>query len=145
MASLCLQPPAPFDFRTPDEWPRWKRRFEQFRLASGLSTDDSEKQVSTLLYCMGEDAEDTLISTNVTADERKDYSAVLGKFDSFFKVRRNIIFERTKFNRRIQKEHESTEQFITSLYSLAETCDYGNLKEEMIRDCITVGIRDQAL
>ena len=35
--------------------------------------------------------------------------------------------------------------FITSLYSLSEHCDYGALREEMIRDRIVVGIRDAAL
>ena len=30
MASIRLAPPEPFDFSKPDEWPRWKRRFEQF-------------------------------------------------------------------------------------------------------------------
>ena len=39
---------------------------------------------------------------------------------------------------------ESVEQFITSLYTLAENCDYGDLKDQMIRDRIVVGIRDQA-
>ena len=125
--------------------PRWKRRFEQFRIASGLSTEGGQKQVSTLLYCMGEDAEDTLLSTGITSDEKKRYQTVVDKFDAFFKVRRNVIFERAKFNRRVQEENETIEQFITSLYSLAETCDYGNLTEEMIRDRIVVGIRDHAL
>jgi hypothetical protein len=94
---------------------------------------------------MGEDAEDTLASTHIPADDRKDYAAVLKKFDDFFKVRRNVIFERAKFNRRVQLDGESAEQFITSLYSLVETCEYGDLTEEMIRDRIVVGIRDQAL
>ena len=145
MASLRLQPPSAFNFRTPDEWPRWKKRFEQFRLASGLSVEAEEKQVSTLLYCMGEDADDTLTSTHITADERKQYQAVIAKLDGFFQVRRNVIFERARFNRRVQKEGESVEQFITSLYNLVETCDFGDLKNEMIRDRIVVGIRDQAL
>ena len=138
MASLRLQPPSAFNFRTPDEWPRWKKRFEQFRLASGLSVEAEEKQVSTLLYCMGEDADDTLTSTHITADEREEYASVIAKLDGFFQVRRNIIFERARFNRRVQKEGESVEQFITSLYNLVETCAFGDLKEEMIRDRIVV-------
>ena len=44
-----------------------------------------------------------------------------------------------------QGENESTEQFITSLYQLAESCEYGELKEEMIQDRIIVGIKDQGL
>ena len=37
------------------------------------------------------------------------------------------------------------EHFITSLYNLAENCNYGEMKAEMIRDCIVVGIHDRAL
>ena len=60
MASLRLEPPASFPFSRPDEWQHWKRRFEQFRLASGLSAEEDPRQVSALLYCMGDEAEDTL-------------------------------------------------------------------------------------
>lgn len=125
MDSIRLEPPAPFSFQTPDEWPCWKRWFQQFRLASGLSAAGGERQVSTLLYCMGETAEDTLNSTNIS-DDRKDFTKVLEKFDDLFKVRRNTIFERAHFNRRVQQENESVEEFITSLYSLAENCFYGD-------------------
>ena len=115
MTSLRLDPPAPFDFKQPDEWCRWQRRFEQFRLASGLSSEDEERQVCALLYCMGEGAEDTLVSTGISSEDRKKYQAVMAKFDTFFKVRKNVIFERARFNRRRQGENESIEQFITSL------------------------------
>ena len=60
MASLRLQPPASFDFKEPEAWQKWRGRFEQFRLASGLGAEGNEKQVSTLLYCMGDEAEETL-------------------------------------------------------------------------------------
>ena len=145
MAQLRLEPPAPFNFRTPDDWPRWRKRFEQFRVASGLANDDAVKQVNTLLYCLGEEAEGVLSSTNVTADERKVYDTVLEKLDGFFKVRRNVIFERARFNRRNQLGTESAEQYIMELYRLAESCNYGDFKDEMIRDRLVVGIRDAAL
>ena len=85
MAQIRLQPPDPFNFKTPDDWPRWRRRFEHFRVASGLAEEDAKKQISTLLYCLGEEADSVLTSTNATEDDRKDYDAILGKFDAFFK------------------------------------------------------------
>ena len=63
---IRLQPPEPFNFHNSDKWPRWKSRFQQFRDASGLSTESSSKQVSTFLYCLGEEAESVLASTGVT-------------------------------------------------------------------------------
>ena len=133
MANLRLQPPDPFNFRKPDEWGKWKRRYEQFRTASGLANEGETRQVSTLLYCMGEEAEDVLTSTGISDEDRKKYDAVMSKFDGFFKVRKNLIFERAKFNQRNQNEGETVEQYITALYHLVETCEYGDFKNEMLR------------
>ena len=68
MASLQLKPPVAFHFSKPEEWKKWKSRFEQFRLASGLSKASEERQVSSLLYCMGEDAADVLDTTDISGD-----------------------------------------------------------------------------
>ncbi|UYV83251.1 hypothetical protein LAZ67_23000294 [Cordylochernes scorpioides] len=54
----------------------------------------------------------------------------------------NVIYERAKFNRRSQGESEPVEEFITNLYVLAENCNYGILKEEMIRDRLVVGVKN---
>ena len=142
---IRLQPPEPFNFRNPDDWPRWRNRFQQFRDASGLSTETASKQVSTFLYCLGEEAESVLASTGITPDDRKDYSKVLEKVDGFFEVRKNIIYERARFNRRNQQSGETAEQYIMALYDLAQHCDYGEMKDEMIRDRLVVGIRDSSL
>ena len=37
----------------------------------------------------------------------------------------------------MQIDGESVEQYISVLYSLAENCDYGSWKDEMIRDVPT--------
>ena len=78
-------------------------------------------------------------------EDRENYETVKTKFDSHFVQRRNVIFERARFNRRRQEEGEPVESFITALYSLAEHCGYGNLHDEMIRDRIVVGIRNNSL
>ena len=143
--TASLSPPPPFPFDSPDQWPKWKRRFEQYRVAAGLLKEPEERQVSTLLYCLGEEAEDILMSTNISEDQRKQYVAVLSKFDGFFRVRKNVIIERAKFNRRSQLLDEPAEQFIASLYNLAADCNFGDLKDQLIRDRIVVGIRNQAL
>ena len=101
--------------------------------------------MSTLLYCLGEQAETVLASTNITEEQRKVYDTVIGKFDSFFKVTRNVIFEWARFNRCVQLEGESAEQFIVELYNLVEFCNYGELASEMIRDRLVVGIHNRHL
>ena len=81
-AGIHLQPPESFNFQTPDEWPRWRKRFEQFRIALGLGSKSEDQQVNTLLYCLGEESDDVLTSTGITDEERKSYKDVLSKFDT---------------------------------------------------------------
>ena len=65
-----------------------------------------------MFYCMGEEAGDVLSSTNITEANRKKYGQVVKKFDDFFKVRRNTVFERAKFNQHNQMEGKSVEQHL---------------------------------
>lgn len=62
-----------------------------------------EKQVSMLLYSMGEDANNTLASTDIVTVERKQYQSVIAKLNEYFQVQQNVIFEQVRFNHRIQK------------------------------------------
>ena len=103
----------------------WKRRYEQFHTASGLTSADKAHQVSTL-YCMDAKAEDVLTSTGISDEERKWHDAVMSKLNRFSKVQKNLIFETARFNQRNQSEEESIEQYITALYHLVETCEYGD-------------------
>ena len=145
MAQIRLQPPDPFNFGNPDDWSRWRQRFQQFREASGLSAEAATKQISTFLYCLGEEAESVLASTNATGADRRDFDCIIAKFDAYFQVRKNVIYERARFNRRNQQSGETAEQYIMALYALAKNCDYGGMTDEMIRDRLVVGIRDSAL
>ena len=138
MSGVQVAPPGPFNFRSPDEWPRWRRRYEQFQVASGLAAEVAVKQVTTFLYCLGEEAESVLAAMKTSKDDRKDYATIADKFDAFFNVRRNIIFERARFNRRNQQPGESAEQYIMALYTLAANCNYAALEDEMIRDRLVV-------
>ena len=52
-----------------------------------------EVQVSTLIYSMGDKAEDLLESFNLADEDAKDYSKVKSKFQGYFDKRRNTIYE----------------------------------------------------
>ena len=71
------------------------------RDASGLSTESEQRQISTLLYYLGKDADDILVLTNITEDEHKRYKDVMAKFDGHFKIHCNLILEPAKFNKRV--------------------------------------------
>ena len=90
---------------------------------------------------MGEEEDKVLSSITITEDERKVYTSVLEKFNALFEVRRNVIFEWTKFNRRDQAAGESGAVY----HQLLHPCEHGVLKEDMLHDHIVVEIRDKEL
>lgn len=142
MASYQIPALEKFDFSQPEEWPKWIRRFERFRQASGIASKTEESQVNTLVYSMGDKADDILHSFHLSEEDQKRYDTVKEKFEHYFVKRRNVIFERAKFNKRRQEESESVDDFITALFCLAEHCGYAGLHDEMVWDRIVVGIRD---
>lgn len=96
------------------------------------SAQTQAQQVSTLLHCLGEEAELVLASTHATEEEKADYREIS---DTFFKVQ-NVIFERARFNQRHQLVGES----VVELYKLAENCDYEDMGDEMIQDRLVMWI-----
>ena len=89
--------------------------------------------------------DDLLLSSDLSEADRKKYKPIKDKFDSHFVIKRNVIYERAKFNMRSQKEGEPVDSFITDLYVLAEFCNFGNLRDELIRDRLVVGILNEHL
>ena len=95
------------------------------------------------MYCLGDDAKGVLASTNIKDDDRRKYE-VMTKFDDYFKVRKNIMKGLSSIQE-TKKEGETADEYITVLYELIETCEYGTLKEDILRDRLVVGIRDKRM
>ena len=91
---------------------------------------------------MEHQAENIVTSLKLTQDELKKYDTVKAKLDSYFLIRRNIIFERSNFNTRVQLENETVDSFVTDLHCMAAHFQFGDIDDELIRDCLVVGFRD---
>ena len=63
----------------------------------------------------------------------------------FFIIKKNVIYERAGFNMRKPGTSETVDSFMTTLYTLAEHCNYGALHDELIRDRLVVGLTDVCL
>jgi hypothetical protein len=86
------------------------------------------------------------IITQLSVDEEKiTYPELKGKLDQYFGVSHTKLGARAKFNKRVQNVGEPVDSFISELYTLANRCEYGELRDELIRDRIIVGIQDEAL
>ena len=71
---------------------------------------------------MEDKADDILQSFNLTEEALKSYKTAKEMFDTHFVQRRNINFERAKFNIQKQEPGESINDFITDLHCLMRYC-----------------------
>ncbi|KAL1419507.1 hypothetical protein MTO96_025413 [Rhipicephalus appendiculatus] len=94
---------------------------------------------------MGEQAEEIYATFALSEENSKKFDAVVEQFDKYFFPRRNVIFERARFNARVQQDGESAEDFVTAIHPHSKDCEFGALREEIVRDLLVVGIKDKQL
>ena len=86
MASNTIAPPSLFKFKSPEEWPKWVRRFERYRISTEL------QQINTMIYCMGDEAEDIFKSFTFAKGEERKYGKVKDKLDQHIQGRIQDFF-----------------------------------------------------
>ena len=77
---------------------------------------------------------------NLDANDRKLLVSYYTKFEAYVKPRSNEIYNRYKFQTRVQEEGETFEQFATQLQILVKDCAYP-AQDKMVRDRIVIGIK----
>ena len=75
------------------------------------------------------------------AGDKSKVAKILEKFEAYCVPRRNITWERHVFNTRNQHDGEAIDQYVTDLKTKAQTCEFKDLKDSLIRDRIVCGIQ----
>lgn len=153
---------APMDFSAQNlsaTWEIFKDQFEIFLLAKDMSEKPENVKIANLLMKMGPESVPIMnqftwnTETKTEGDppattstvEEKTLEKVLKKFAAHFRPVKNVIFERVRFNQLCQLQGQSIHDYITTVKSHADNCDYGEMKQELVRDKIVVGLRDPEL
>jgi chromatin segregation and condensation protein Rec8/ScpA/Scc1 (kleisin family) len=150
-----LTAPSPLDFSNAQEaWNDWSKRFQRYRLASGLDEKSAQKQVDTLIYIMGEEAEKVYTQLSITAPTNEEakanpnilYERTVQAFTDYFQPTSNELHYSILLSNFEQKKHQSNEQFIRELYELVSKCGFRNQQEQtMIKMRLLAGMKDKAL
>ena len=111
-------------------WKRWKRSFNLFLTAKGV-TNDKEK-VALLLHTGGMELQE-LYFTLVNEEEEKKFKDCVKMLDEYFIPKVNLPFERHQFRQMSQKSGEKVDHFVSRLRQKAATCEFGNVGDA-IRD-----------
>lgn len=127
-----------------DRWNTWLRKFEMYATASGIS-DDAQKR-ALLLHCAGDEVQD-IFGTFQVGDT---YNEAKEKLTEHFRPQMNVTYQRHLFRKQLQNESETVSQFVIRLRKLADTCAFGNEKDNFIRDqvvdkCLSNSLRKKLL
>ena len=128
-----------------DSWQRFITAYEFYHDASGMGAVAQKRQCAILLHCIGSEAQEIYRTFTFAEDEKDKYVSLKKKFEEYFIPRVNITYERFRFNTCSQKDGQTYDSFITDLRTLARTCDFGTLRDSLIKDRIVVAIRDVKL
>ena len=148
--NLPLPSPLVMTGNLATNWKRFYRAWNNYEIAARLKDTNNpgtnkELRTATLLTCIGADALDVFDGLDfANEDDRKDIDVVVNKLEKYCIGETNETYERYCFNKRDQQSNETADGYYTALRTLAKTCNFGNLEDNLIRDRIVMGIKDNS-
>jgi len=149
-----IKPPSALEIDTKtvrDAWRRWKQQWNDYCIVQAIAERPSEFQVSLFRIAIGPDAVNVLEAQPTPTDgdtelARDNVDTLIKMMDKFVLGQVNPTFERHLLRQRVQKPGESIETFVTDLKTMIRLCEVpDNFTDELIKDQIIHGIRDNAL
>ena len=120
------------------------QKWTNFALATGIEEKQEKTKVATLLTIVGSEALEIYNTFEWNEQEEKTVEQILLKFEKFCKPKKNITYERYVLMTRKQKD-ENVDDFVKDLRIQANLCEYGSIKDQIIKDAFVLGIRDTKL
>lgn len=126
-----------------EEWKSFEQRFDLFRVASGADSKPEATQVALFLHCAGESAQRLFNSFTFESDaDKKKLKPIYDKFEDYCTPRKNEIVERCQFHDMKQAHGQTIDNFVAALRLKAQSCNFGDQTEQLIRDRIVCGCFD---
>lgn len=134
-----------FDGNLAENWRSFKKAYDIFELAADVVKKKDESRIAIFLNAAGKEAQDLLDTLPLTDEEKKSYKNVVDAYEAFCIPKKNVVYERFVFYSRNQKEGEAFDNFLVDIKKLFKTCEFGDHKDDMIRDRIVMGITDKRI
>ena len=143
-----LRPPEPLSLGIDQaqEWSRWIKNFKIYAIATELKKKPIIQQRAILLNIMGEKGIEIYETLNICeTEEAPKLNEVIERFDQHFKPLKNTTFKRHEFFTAKQTEMQTFAEYVTELKIKSNDCEFGELKDSLIRDKIILGLKDMSL
>ena len=128
-----------------ENWRKFKRQWDLYSDATEVEKKTPKQQVAIFLNVAGVEATELYDSWETIPADDLTLKAVTDKFQTHCQGVVNIVIYRYKFWSRNQKEGEKFINYYQELRTLIADCEYGELKNDMLRDKICVGIRSDSI
>ena len=138
--------PLVLDAQAAENWRKFIMQFNIYLVAKGKDEKPDKIKVNLLLNCAGPEAIEEYSHFEFREGEDNEcYEDVCKKFKELCEGAKNVIYERLVFNQRNQKEGERVDNFVSELKRLSLTCEFGALRDSLIRDRIVGGVMSNEL
>ena len=125
-----------------DNWTFFESQRDNYEIATGLDKKEDTIRAATLLSVMGRKCYRIFQHLDIPDGDRKKVSTILKALKEHFIPKTNVIYERYVFNTSDQLQSEGVDVYVTRLRGLSNSCEFGTLQSQMIRDRIVLGTRD---
>ena len=132
-----------------ENWKDFENSWEYYVIATDLRSkldNDEGKEIvaATLCTVMGADCKRIMNSLpSLSAADKKDPAKIVQELKKHFIPQRNVLYERFVFNSAVQKPGETIDEYVVRLRQMADSCEFGTLKDSLIRDRIVIGTTDE--
>ncbi|UYV72154.1 K02A2.6-like [Cordylochernes scorpioides] len=125
-----------------ENWRFFKSQWDNYQVATELNKKDNNVIRATFLSLIGKDCFNVFLNLDLKEDEKNSLPKIIEALNNHFTPQKNVIYERYIFDTSNQEENEGIDSYTNRLRGLASSCEYDILTEELIRDRIVLGIKD---
>lgn len=125
-------------------WKKFKQAFAFWMKGAGHERNNDDVKVAILLSVIGSEGLEIFNILPLHQEKRDDFDEVMDAFEAYCGQKKNVLFERFVFTHRHQREGEKFDDFLREITTMVNTCEYGNLRDSLLRDQIVFGLHDRS-
>lgn len=109
-----------------------------------MSNKPQDVQVATFMASIRSEAVEIFNTFGCTEAQMGNLVEIKQLFQTYFTPKMNVTYERYNFNRMVQEEGESFDEFLTKAKTQSAKCEFNVLHDSLLADKIIIGIRSEA-
>lgn len=128
-----------------EAWNQWINSFDIYLTATEVNKKEEKIQVAQLLHFGGADLQKIYGTLQFEGDDKNKLNKVIEKLNDHFRPRKNLTYTRYKFITKRQAEGTTLQQFVTELRKEANNCEFGDLREDLIKLMLICGTNNSEI